>query len=148
MRPALALTLAVTLVVAAGATAPADLADQVKKTWVVVEAEKDGESSSTPIDDVLTFDGSKLTVVPDENKDRKQTASYTIDESADPAHLDLMPEGMKDDSGAPLKILGLLKIEDGKLTLIFASPGGDRPTGFETKAGEGTMKAVLESQDK
>ena len=143
MSPALAL-----IVAAIPFLAPSrndDIADEIQGAWIVVEAERGGESSESPIGDVLTFDGSEVVIEPDEASRNKQTASYTLETSKDPVWIELKP----DDTGGDetVKVLGLVKIEDGKLTMIFSAPGEERPSEFRTESGGSQMMAVLKKKD-
>ena len=70
-------------------------------------------------------------------------AKWTLDPSKEPKKIDLVvtvaPDGEK---GKVIR--GLYKLDGDKLTLHLSQPGGERPAGFENRAGENSTLLSLE----
>jgi uncharacterized protein (TIGR03067 family) len=131
-------SLGATLLVFAGASGRADTqlarpADLVLDgTYTVVSGEKGGN----PVPDekikgsVVKF--TKDTIV-GTDKDRKEffSAKFSLDTSATPAQIKMNATTPKEASA-----LGLIKKENGVVTIVYALPGSPAPTEFKTKEGQ------------
>ncbi len=90
---------------------------------------------------VLTFDGDKMTF--SQRADTKKPATYKLDASQKPAHLDLMPS---DGPEKDMVMKMIYQIDGDTLKLAGpAKPDGDRPKGFDDK---GIMLMTLKREKK
>lgn len=116
--------------------------------WVVSKAERDGTADDKPVGDKVSFADGKMTIVPDEDPDRVQTAIIKLDSSKAPKQLDLTPERRQDPDDEPLIVKGIYKVEDGKLTILLTPPKGERPGDFKAAPGSRAFLIVLERPKK
>jgi uncharacterized protein (TIGR03067 family) len=115
--------------------------EKLQGTWTLVSIEEDGKKQPFP-------EGGKMQVVFKDNKMTARTtvgdktdskeATYSIDPSKKPAHLDITPT---DGPGKGKVVPHIYVIEKDELKLCGATEGSqERPKDFATKKGE---KAVL-----
>jgi uncharacterized protein (TIGR03067 family) len=114
-----------------------DPKDKLKGTWTIVSMERDGQKA--PEDQVkgqtLTFEGDKMTIKRDNDT---KMATYKIDASQKPAHLDVTPsDGPEKD-----KTLKMIYQIDGDTLKVGGdkNENGERPKTFETAGMIVTMK--------
>jgi uncharacterized protein (TIGR03067 family) len=138
MRKAhLLLALAAGLLAAAGLSRAADAKDDKAKiagTWSVVKAEFDGKEDPEGKDAKLVFEGDKISV---KMKDRTEDATFKLDPSQKPRHIDIKEKGDR-------TIPGIYELDGDSLKICF--PRGndkERPKEFTGKAGSGTMLVTL-----
>jgi uncharacterized protein (TIGR03067 family) len=111
--------------------------------WACDSMERDGEKFPDEAAQALfrTVKGNAYTV----HRFKKQVGkgTFTLDATKTPKQIDITLAGGK---GKP--ILGIYKIEDGKLTMCYPMPGGARPAAFTTKADSGHTLAVWSREKK
>jgi uncharacterized protein (TIGR03067 family) len=108
--------------------------------WTLVSADYMGEKM--PAEEVegkkVVFKGNQMIMV-DKGQDMaaatEDAGMITLDESADPKSITMADA---DDPAATFK--GIYKLENGELTIVMSSPGGERPKAFDA---QNTLKIVL-----
>src|SRR5262249_23260661 len=130
------------LALAADEKKPDDVKDKLKGTWTIVALEADGKKLSEDLvkGQTMTFDADKVT---HEEKGKKEPATFKIDPSQKPGHLDMTPtEGPDKD-----KTVKMIFQLDGDTLKIAASTkeGGERPKSFDDK---GIMIITLKREKK
>jgi uncharacterized protein (TIGR03067 family) len=116
-------------------------ADTFKGEWKPLSVKQKGQAAPAEVLTMMTFkfDGEKYvqTVGP-----VSEEGNYTLDPSKTPKTIDL---DIKTGPEQGKKQLGIYKIEDGKLTAIFAATGAkDRPKTFQPAEGDDVLEFVLE----
>jgi uncharacterized protein (TIGR03067 family) len=123
---------------------PAEKLDPAKLLgdWTVTEGKKAGDASGEDVKKaVLTVTKDKMTFAGD---GMKFVFAYKIDKDKSPAEVDLEilePEAFKS------KAKGIIKLEDGKMTLCYHPMGGDRPAKFESTKDNGNYMFVHKKKE-
>jgi uncharacterized protein (TIGR03067 family) len=113
---------------------------QLQGTWVVVEAERNGQPLDRIKGNQLIVKDNQFTVV---TKSAELKGDITLDAAKKPKRIDMQhQEGMLLEK----KWEGIYKIEGGKLTLCYAEAdsGRDRPGEFKTEADSSRLLIVME----
>lgn len=132
-----------------GAPAPKEVsmkADELVGEWLIQSITQGGRTASPPEPPsdrhVIRFAADGTIAWP--NKDGKDRGAkgqtYKLDVSTSPARIDLTtanPDGPKSTA------LGILKIEEGQLTLAIAAEGAERPSTFDSSKLNSTTIFVL-----
>jgi uncharacterized protein (TIGR03067 family) len=106
--------------------------------WIVVSGTIDGDEQDLRGAKVNIAKG-MFTVT--EQSGEVQKATYKVDASKKPSHIDMTPtEGRQKDE----VFKGIYLFEGNRLTLCLASPGNDRPTEASSKDGSGQILLVLD----
>lgn len=105
--------------------------------WATVSVTVDAQAEDEIKDRFLAIEDEKATFL---YKDAERgTGSLKIDPGKNPAHIDFIYE----DGPAKGKILkGIYKFEGDTLTFCYGGFGKDRPSGFASKAGSGSILIV------
>lgn len=119
----------------------ADAAKKIEGTYKVVSLTKDGVADTKDTSNTtFTIKGGELLI--SEGGKTKDTATFKLDPSKTPPHIDLMP-------GKGMGVYGIYQTKatkDGfELTIAFTRSGGERPTDFK---GAGAMVLVLKKDGK
>ncbi len=116
-------------------------------TWKAVRLVGNGQEAPEQIVESMsmTFSKDGLIVTGNTGPDDEAECEFRLNGSTDPKQFDFMPQG------APDFLLGIYKIEDGKLIMALVRPGqGDRPTEFTSEEGSeqllGEFKKVEEEK--
>jgi len=113
--------------------------EAIQGEWKVTDAKKNGQGppdKDEVIGQKLTFNGDKLKFGPFEGE-------WKLDPSKDPRQIDCtVLEGPENEKGKVSQ--GVYKLNGDKLTLHLSHPGGERPTGFESKEGENCILLTME----
>jgi RNA polymerase sigma factor (sigma-70 family) len=110
----------------------------IRGAWVVTAAKKDGQDA--PGKDQI---GQRFGFGNDMMRFGVIGAKWKLDPSKDLKEIDLtVTVGPETEKGKVIR--GLYKLDGDKLTLHLAHPGGDRPAGFDNKAGENSTLLTLE----
>jgi uncharacterized protein (TIGR03067 family) len=129
---------------AAGGDDPKDTDKAIDGNWIVSKAERAGTARDEPVGDKVSFAGGKMTIVPDEDPDRVQTATIKLDPSKDPRQIDLTPDRPDGADGEAPTLKGIYKVEDGTLTILLSAPNEERPGDFRVKEGTRSFLVVLD----
>jgi len=108
--------------------------------WEITKGVNQGEElSDKELDGVLVHVKRYMMITYDRDQNEKYRASFNIDESESPMHIDLlsMVKGRP-----PAKSLGIIQIKKDSWKICYALPGQSRPTKFESAADSGTMLFV------
>jgi len=106
--------------------------------WIVVSGTVDGDEQD--------MKGAKVSIAKgmftlEEQSGEVQKATYKVDASKKPSHIDLTAtEGRQKDE----VFKGIILFDGNRLTLCLASPGNDRPTEASSKDGSGQILLVLD----
>jgi len=108
---------------------------KLKGTWVLVSLEQDGKAQPLPANGrfTMTFQGDKLIATEGVTKE----ATYSIDPTKQPAHLDIIPAD-DPDKGEPAPLIYVIDKDELKIcgaTLGALGRDGERPKEFATKEG-------------
>ncbi len=109
-------------------------------SWIVLTSEAYGEDSPAEEKEKLRviFDNDMVRLKGAREQD--DLASYTLDASKSPKQIDAT---IKEGESAGQTVKGIYKIEDGKVTMCWSMPGGERPSEFKTETGSETRMFVL-----
>jgi uncharacterized protein (TIGR03067 family) len=138
----LSVALLVTAPAAAQETKKESLHSKLLGQWTYTSGQRAGESVDlSRLAGKVTFRKTDLTLPagPSDNF----LIAYSIDESKNPATIDL---SIKDGPVKEGKSLGILKLEGDTLTLCYQFGGTERPTKFESTAENGAHLFVLKKQ--
>jgi uncharacterized protein (TIGR03067 family) len=140
------LALASVLLIAADAKDDAvkEAKAKLKGTWDVVSMERGGEKEPLPdgIMAQLIIHDDRLTM---RDKNESRDASYTIDPTQKPPHIDIVPnEGP--DKGK--KHLAIYVLDKDDLKICSAEPGEPRPKELASKEGVKAVLVTLKRQKK
>ena len=109
--------------------------------WKLTEGVKAGEKSGDDKKGTAEFTKEKITLA---NADATFVFGYKVDATKTPAEVDFEILEPVDLKGAKAK--GIIKLEDGKMTMCYHPMMGDRPTKFESTKDNGfylfTFKAA------
>ena len=120
-----------------------DDAELLKGTWKALSVKQGGQNVPEDFVKSMTFnfDGKKYI---QKAQDQSEEGNYSIDASQSPKTIDL---DIKTGNDQGKKQFGIYKIEDGKLTFVFAMAGSkDRPKSFKSDEGADTIEFVLERE--
>ncbi len=109
--------------------------------WKTLSVKQGGQALPDDITKMMkfNFDGKKYLQT---LGDQKEEGEYTLDAAQTPKTIDL---DIKTGNDQGKKQLGIYKIEDAKLTLIFAEAGSkERPKSFTPAEGDQVFEFVLE----
>lgn len=112
-------------------------------TWVVVTAERDGDSLDRIKGNKLIVKDNQFTII---GKNFELRGHLTLDASASPKKLDMQhQEGALRDK----KWEGIYKLEKNKLTICYseADSGKERPDEFATRSDQNRLLIVMERAD-
>jgi len=132
--------LALGLLAAVLGTATADDKNPTAGKWVIESVTRDGKADDDLKGAVRVHAGDKYTVTPAAGaKTPAVSGTFAADAGKTPATIDMKPASgrYKDKT-----LLGIYKLDGDALTVAFAEPGKDRPTGFDSKPGGGVVVAV------
>jgi uncharacterized protein (TIGR03067 family) len=121
-----------------GADAPANDQKHLQGTWKVLTANKDGKPLPAELvkNLKLTFRGEKFILrVADETRE----GTFTLQPAKKPKAITVTHA-----DGKTKPSEGIYAFDKGRLSLCFAEPGQDRPTGFEPKDGAKCELYILE----
>jgi uncharacterized protein (TIGR03067 family) len=111
----------------------------LKGKWEIVSGKFNGNESATVKGRILKFTSNELvTYFSDDDKDL--TVSVTFDLSKTPKQFDI-------DHRFGDVALAIYTIEKDTLKICYAEPGADRPTKFESPAGERVFLLVLKRKE-
>jgi len=122
-----------------GAAQPGNAEKKLEGTYAVVSATRNGKPEDKKLDSVsFVFKDGTISITA-EGKSKEDTATYKVDPTKTPAHIDITPTRGKD---AQVKGIYELKTtpDAAVLTLAFTREGGERPADFK---GEGESTTVL-----
>jgi uncharacterized protein (TIGR03067 family) len=128
MRKCVLGVLAVGLLVAADDKKD-DVKEKLKGTWAIVAMEVGGKKAPEELikGQTITFDADKMT---HKEKDRTEPATYKIDATQKPGHLDMTPtEGP--DKGKTVKMI--FQLDGDTLKIAGKMKPEERPAGFDDK---------------
>ena len=111
--------------------------DPLVGTWSIVSLIHNGAEVAEAKGDTLTFKQGRITI---KKSTGEHVGPYQIDTSRKPGTIDLL---FGEDPKKGMTMKGLFSVEKDDLKLCLGAPGKDRPAGFESKTGEGTMMVVL-----
>ena len=124
------------VVVGAGSAQPDAPAKSIEGKYKVVSAVSGGKADTEKAMKV-TFEFKGDEVIINKGGERDETATYKLDPSKTPGHIDITPKSDK-------VVLGIYQTKQTKagleLTIAFAKDDGARPTDFK---GEGPRDAVI-----
>jgi uncharacterized protein (TIGR03067 family) len=129
MKKALLGVLVLGLAIAADEKKPDDVKDKLKGTWTIVAMEVGGMKAPEEFlkGQTITFEGDKMT---HKEKDKIEPATYKIDASKKPGHLDMtLLEGA--DKGKTVKMI--FQLDGDTLKIAGKMKPEDRPAGFDDK---------------
>lgn len=129
---------AVAVVLAASAGVAADKSP-IDGNWTIESVTRDGKKDDAFTGASRVHENGKYTMKAAEGKTLPTSeGGFTAD--ADKKTIDMKPTGgrYKDKT-----LLGVYKLDGDTLTIAFAEPGKDRPTGFDSKEGSGVVVAVM-----
>ena len=115
--------------------------DKFKGEWKTLSVKQGGQVAPEEITKTMTFnfDGKKYV---QKVGDQTEEGEYTLDATQTPKTIDL---DIKTGNDQGKKQLGIYKIEDTKLTLIFAAADSkDRPKSFTPAESEQAFEFVIE----
>lgn len=109
---------------------PADATKQDNKKlqgeWTLLKALRNGKAMDKDLTGVsLEIKGDKLTI---HEKKRDELATFKIDASKKPKHIDIIPP---ENAGKEMVVKGIYKLEKDELTILFSRGNKERPTKFE-----------------
>jgi uncharacterized protein (TIGR03067 family) len=111
--------------------------EKLKGTWALVSMEAQGKP--VPAADLkvvkYTFEEARFSY--EDGRGGPKEGMYTLGSARSPKSIDLSQDGS-------LAARGIYKLEGDRLTLCLASPRGERPTEFTTKAGVSTVLVVFQ----
>jgi uncharacterized protein (TIGR03067 family) len=116
----------------------AEKSSKFEGRWTVVSGTVDGDGQDMVGDKVHISKG-KFTL--EEQDGNEQEATYEVDTTKKPHHIDLKSTQGKDKGNVHK---GILIFEDNLLKICLARPGDDRPTEASSKEGSGHILLVLE----
>lgn len=103
-------------------------------TWTPVTGERAGEKvADERLGGEIEFTDKQITI-PAPGADEGFVMNYTVDASKKPVEIDIEIESGPAPEG---KAIGIIKVEDGKMTLCYDPTGATRPEKFETSADDG-----------
>jgi len=144
MRTRMLLPLALALF-AAPALGQGDAKKELAKfqgTWAIESAQADGQEIPTDVfkSFKMTFKGDSYTV---QMGQEKIEGTFRLDPSANPKRIDVLPDDGPDRGRVQQ---GVYEFDGDKLKICAATPGTDRPAGFDTKDKPGRTLLILRKQ--
>ena len=117
---------------------------KMKGTWVYVSGKARGnETPDDRLQGEVTIDDKSITL--SAGPGQQFVMGYEIDDSQAPAAIDL--EILEGPAPAGAKALGIIKFDDGMLTVCYNAMGETRPKSFESTEENGFFLFVLEQED-
>ncbi len=141
-RATLAVCLCVGLAIAQG-PAKEDLEKQ-QGIWVAVSFRRDGQDTPREIVRTITRTVEGAHVVWKRNGKNFAGTALVLDPGQDPKAIDVIADGGRTRGK---RVLGIYKIENGKLTLCMADPDSPRPREFKAEKGSGHTLMVFMRQE-
>jgi len=122
-----------------------EVPDNLKGTWKVVRAERNGQIFPAEVVQgmVVIVQGPRMVI-----KDQRRTeiASIEVDTTKEPKHLQMTPV---DENGPPaVPAEGIFDVQGTTLRLCWAKNGRARPTEFLTRIRSDTVYLLLERESK
>jgi uncharacterized protein (TIGR03067 family) len=122
---------------------PKPFHEQLVGEWRLVKAVIGGEAKGKERT-VFVFTKTDIRVRENDRQwdgDGDEDATYTLDETRSPIHIEITPRPQGNDPN----VRGIIKLDGEKLTLCFSHSGkGSRPTEFTSTAGTSNALMILE----
>lgn len=114
-----------------------DVVQELTGKWDVEAGVNQGERlSEEELDGTTMMIVGKKIVTLDKDKNEKYRATFTVDATNKPIHIDMTTQMQ---GVPPAKSFGILKLDGDDLAICYALPGGSRPETFESPEGSKVM---------
>lgn len=114
---------------------------QLDGEWTIVRGTREGSRvEADRLPPVVTFQGKQLTIPAGADPDQKFVIAFKIDQNVQPAAVDFE---IVDGPVTGATALGIIRMENGELTLCYDPTGQKRPEAFESTAENGRFLFVL-----